>query len=292
LLNGGSDDENIEIVINEVEVLKRQISNKNRKFIALSVAVPGIVDINSKMIIRSMLFKTWKNFPLNQILEKRLKTEVFVENDVNMHAFGELNYGLGKNFRNMVFVSINPCIGAGIIINGEIFRGHSGASGELGFLLVGKKGLKYGTYSGGQLDSLASVLMILERARQSAIKNSNGKLNELSNNDLDKITLDLVFLAARSSDEECKVIINDALESIAVAVMNIISVLNPEAIVIGGDIAEIFDANELVIKPICEMIKPLVPEMPVVLLSSLGPDAALRGSIAFSLDGLKNKLLK
>jgi len=134
--------------------------------------------------------------------------------------------------------------------------------------------------------------MILERARQSAIKNSNGKLNELSNNDLDKITLDLVFLAARSSDEECKVIINDALESIAVAVMNIISVLNPEAIVIGGDIAEIFDANELVIKPICEMIKPLVPEMPVVLLSSLGPDAALRGSIAFSLDGLKNKLLK
>ena len=291
LLSSGSDEENIELVINEVESLKKQLSNKNRRFIAFSVAVPGIVDINSRVVTRSMLFKTWKNFPLNQMLEKRIKTEVFVENDVNMHALGELNYGLGKKFKNLVFVSVNPCIGAGIIINGEIYRGYNGASGELGFLLVGKKGLKYGIYSGGQLDSMASVLMILERARHSAIRNRNGKLNELSNNNLDKISLDLVFLAARSSDEECKVIIMDALEAIAVAITNIISVLNPEAIVIGGDIAEVFDANELVIKPLCEMIRPIVPEMPVISLSSLGPDAALQGSIASSLEGMKNKLL-
>jgi len=291
LLDHGSDEENIELVINEIESLKKQLSNKNRRFIALSVAVPGIVDINSRLITRSMLFKTWKNFPLRQMLEKRLKTEVFIENDVNMHAFGELNYGLGKKFKNLVFISINPSIGAGIIINGDIYRGYNGASGELGFLLVEKKGLKDGTYIGNQLESMASVLMILERARHSAIRNRYGKLNELSNNDLDKISLDLVFLAARSSDEECTAIIRDALEAIAVAIINIISVLNPEVVVVGGDIAEVFDANELVVKPLCEMISLVVPEMPLISLSSLGPDAALRGSIAFSIDGLKNKLL-
>ncbi|MCL5986196.1 MAG: ROK family transcriptional regulator [Actinobacteria bacterium] len=290
-LDGESDEENMEFVISEIESLKKQLSNRNHRFIALSIAIPGIVDIHSKLITRSMLFKTWKKFPLKEMLEKKFKVEVFVENDVNMHAFGELSYGIGRKFKNLVFVSMNPSIGAGVIINGEIYRGYNGASGELGFLLVGKKGLKYGTYSGGQLESMASVLMILERARHSAIRNRDGKLNELANNDLDKISLDLVFLAARSSDEECKTIIRDALEAIAVAITNVISVLNPEVVIIGGDIAEVFDANELVVKPLCEMIEPIVPEMPAILLSSVGPDAGLRGSIAFSLDGLKNKLL-
>jgi glucokinase len=188
---------------------------------------------------------------------------------VNFAALGELWFGGAQNVSNMVFITIGTGIGAGIIIDGALYRGAHEASGEIGNMLPDREFLGKRYQDFGALETIASGTGIAERARR--VLKGRRKLDEL-----EQLLAEDVFDAARQEQAWAKRLIDETVDCLAVAIANLTVTFDPEVIVLGGGVTR---SSDLLVDPILRRIEGTIPTLPRLVVSSLERRAVVMGAV-------------
>ncbi|MCL5986764.1 MAG: ROK family transcriptional regulator [Actinobacteria bacterium] len=254
---------------------------------AICVGVPAVVDANTGKVISAPLYGSWKDLDFKKDLSDHFGVPVFIENDVNLSALGEENYGQGKNYENVVYVGIGNGIGAGIILDNHLIRGSYGSAGEIGFTIINSENLGVKAVEKGYLEEFSSVESIKNRALKEIGKGRGTLISEIVKNDLSKIEPSTVCEAAVNGDVLAKEIISEVVKSLSIAFVNLILIINPQIIVLGGDIYSLPGVKQLFVDPMIDLIERSIPfKIPEIKLSSLGEDTGILGASFFAVESL------
>lgn len=191
--------------------------------IGIGVGVPGIVNNRGMLLLAPNL--NWRDIDLKDIIEQKYQLPVTIENEANAGAFGEKKFGLGENSNNIIYVSVGIGIGAGQILNGELFKGYNGFSGELGHMTIKYDGDQCLCGNVGCWELYAS-----ERALVNSAK-------EIFEHEDTTITLDYLLLLAEKGDEKAIELFKKIGDYLGTGINNIINIYNPEQIIIGNRMA-------------------------------------------------------
>ena len=196
----------------------------------IGIGIPGIVDRKGGTIrwpqqMGSIYISTLKN-----MLEQKFQISVFVENDATVAAFGEREFELESEIKNLIFMYSG--VGCGIVINGQIYGGAGGCAGELGLPNLGEDGK--GRWRG--LDRWEADLGLKAAAIEGVKETSDSKILELAGGDSSKIDFKSVVDAVRAGDELAIRLVREAGEELGVRIAYLVQIFNPEVVVIGGGI--------------------------------------------------------
>lgn len=237
---------------------------------AVGVSVPGLAYSDGNVWAPNI--PGWKNWPLGTMLEKELRLPVIVESDRNAFVIGEAWRGAARNAQDAVFLIVGTGIGAGIISGGKLLRGRHELAGAVGWMAVRDEFLpEY--KSVGCLEAHASGPALARRAQKPGRPNMSAReLAEL----------------ARTGNRSARKIFDEAGFYLGLALANLVSILNPEVIVIGGGLA---GAGKLLIEPARATMRrwgqPLAVRQVRVVTSRLGSRAGLYGAAKLAFDRLR-----
>ena len=221
-----SGEKNFQRLTELIDTLLAHPRIQGRRLRGIGVGAPGVTQHKEGVVTWAYTLK-WHDYPLKARLAERYNLPIAVDNDVNFAALGELWFGGAQNVSNMVFITIGTGIGAGIIIDGALYRGAHEASGEIGHMLPDREFLGKRYQEFGALETIASGTGIAERARQ-VLK------GEWKPEDLERLLAEDVFDAARQGQPWARKLIADTVDCLAVAIANLAVTFDPELIVLGG----------------------------------------------------------
>ena len=250
---------------------------KGRSVRGIGVGAPGIT-LHHEGIVKWSYPLGWMDFPLKARLTERYNLPIIVDNDVNLAALGELWFGVGQNCQNMVVITIGNGIGAGIIIDGALYRGSHEASGEIGGMLPGTNFLGKSYLDFGALESVASGIAIEAQAREILASRRSAQ-------DLESLVIDDVFEASRQGQKWALNLVSKMVDYLAVSIANLAVSFDPELIVLGGSVT---GSADLLVNPILQRIQGTIPTLPRLVASSLGLRAGVMGAITNVLHNTSN----
>lgn len=211
---------------------------------AIGVGVPGPVVAEKGGVIAPPIMPGWDRFPIQYHLKELWGCPITLNNDAGLGALGEWAYGAGRNERCLLYVKVGYGIGAGILINGQIFRGATGAAGEIGHITINENGPLCTCGNRGCLEAMAGGRSIVHRAQQII---QSGRRTQLASIPSDEITAAHVAESARQGDLVAQEIVSQAGQHIGIALASLINVVNPGMIIIGGSVSLMGD---LLLEPI------------------------------------------
>jgi glucokinase len=206
--------------------------------VAVGVTAPGTVDFDEGVLHQPPNLPGWDAVPLARLLRERLDRPVFLENDANAAAYGEWRYGAGVGLRHLIYLTISTGIGAGLILNGQMYRGADGAAGELGHMTIDVNGPPHNCGMIGCLEVLASGTSIARMAHE-AVATGRAELLARLAAQSGELTAHEVAEAADAGDLAAQEILARASMCLGVGLANYINIFNPEAIVVGGGVTRI-----------------------------------------------------
>lgn len=228
------------------------------------IGVPGVVDPVTGAVRLAANVPGLEGAPVGRELQQRLGVPVTVENDIDLAAVGERWRGVGRGVDSFAFLSVGTGLGAGLVIRGELVRGHHGAAGELDFALGGE--------DDGHDDPCAAAI--------SAFATAMADRREVETALEPPYAVPAIFGGARASDPLAQAVVAEAARRIAVHITPIAAVADVELVVLGGGIG----ANgDLLLTPIRERLAAALPFAPKVEVSTLGDAAVLTGALAVGL---------
>ncbi len=286
-----------------VERLQKLLKDKRipwNKVIGIGVGIPGTLDPQLKMLTGPMM-PGWQGINIPQYLRRRVRgVPVYLDNDANMGALGEIRYGswknhAGKDITNLVYVKIGTGIGAGLILDGHLYRGNKGAAGEIGHTKISEASSQSARSENcanyectpGCLESLAAEQAILKDAHYDTSLKGNESILSRDDDRQTLLAIVKVARAAQNGDETSRFAIENAGKCIGVAIGNLTNLLNPELILLGGGV--VHAAGELLLTPLrhaaeaCSL--PATKSTPIEK-SKLGYDASAKGAVATVIDAI------
>ncbi|MGH9173394.1 MAG: ROK family protein, partial [Vicinamibacterales bacterium] len=247
-------------------------------------AFGGPVDVDRGVTIRSHRVSGFEQFPLVGVIEDRFGIRTIVENDARAAAFGEFTLGAGRGARDMVYLHLGYGVGGGVIVAGALQHGASMTAGELGHMIVsanGHDGPRCSCGKPGHLEAYASEPAMIERMRlRLAPATPDVKAGWLAS---PGITVRRVFESV-DNDQHARAVVDDTVQVIGLALANLVTALNPDAVVIGGYVAE---AGPSMIAAIRAKIRQYAfdpaARRVTVAAAQLGADAGITGAVALVL---------
>ncbi|NYE57326.1 ROK family protein [Carboxydothermus ferrireducens] len=254
------------------------------KVLGIGIGAPGTVDHRTGTLITAPNLP-WQNYPLKINLQALLRLPVEVDNDANLAALGEYRYGAGRGHKDLVYVTVSTGIGAGIIIDGQLYRGSSGSAGELGHTIVEPAGPRCNCGRRGCLEVMASGTAIGERARQLVAEGFGQEILKLAQGNIEAINAKTVGEAFLAGDPEAKGILNEAAFYLGIGLANVVNLLNPSLIVLGGGVINIGEPFlELIREELAEKALPQPYKDLTVKKAVLGSKTGVMGAIALALE--------
>ncbi|MDP4117420.1 MAG: ROK family protein [Bacteroidota bacterium] len=227
---------------------KEGIEKKYVKYVG--VGSPGTPNVMKGTIVRNYTLN-FHNTPIKTELEKYINLPVIVENDANCAALAESVAGAAEDIDYSVLIRVGTGLGGGIIINNKIYSGFNYAGAELGHMVVSLNGEKCTCGRNGCWEAYASATALIKQTKAAAEKNPDSLINTLVEGDYSKLVENTVFEAAKKGDQTAKDVVSRYLLYLAEGIVNIINILQPEVIIIGGEISKEGDA---LIKPLKELV--------------------------------------
>jgi len=203
----------------------------------IGIGAPGAVDAEKGKVIFAPNLG-WKDVALKKELEALLKVPVFVENDCNLSMLGVYEMELDAKPRHVIGIFLGTGIGGGIIIDGQFYTGANHTAGEIGHMVLQVDGPLCGCGNHGCFEALASRTAIFNKIRDAAKQGHRTMITEMLGEDLEDMRSGDLRRAIRRGDKFVKKIVDDAARYTGVAVANLMNILNPEVIVLGGGIME------------------------------------------------------
>jgi len=235
--------ENSESMIEKMIQLAEEIIDKagieKQKIAGLGVAIPGIIDEKGRTIRWPGALGTKDSticISIKDLFEKRLNVPTFVENDANAAVLGEKWLGLDRDVRHMIYMFSG--VGCGIMINGEIYRGATGAAGELGIISNNPKYAELVKSSAAQLGRWEMDLGIGSSAKEALKKGKPSLIKDLVKGKIEDVSIKEVITAAKERDAVAIEVIEDGGRNLGRKIAFLVNFLNPEIVVIGGGIED------------------------------------------------------
>jgi glucokinase len=244
----------------------------------IGIGAPGAVNSETGEVIFAPNLK-WEDVPLKKELEKQLSVPVFLENDGNICTLGIYETELKAKPKNVIGIFVGTGIGGGLILDGKLYEGFNRTAGEIGHMVLDVNGPKCGCGNKGSLEALASRTAIFKRI-QSAIKDGQKTiLTEMLGDDLKDLRSGDLRKAIKKGDEFVEKIIEEAAEYTGIAVGNLINILNPEVVILGGGVIDALEDEMMAI--IVETAKDYAMNGTAkgieIIASKVGDDAGIIG---------------
>jgi len=256
-------------------------SQQRPQVAAIGICAPGPLNPITGVIINPPNLAIWHNYPLADEMHRLYAVKVKIDNDANAAALAEAKWGAGRGYRNIFYASIGTGIGTGIIFDGRIYHGRTGAAAEVGHVGIDSKGPLCNCGKRGCIETLAAGPAIARRARQKLFDCPRSLLREFAGGDPQAVTSQMVATACASGDAAAKEVIRETLDLLAYWLGNIIDLLEPDVIVIGGGVSMMLAPflNEIRERWKGATINPAPGEIPLVL-ARYGEDAGIAGAAA------------
>ena len=205
----------------------------------LGVGTPGAVDWKSgKVIGISPNISGWQGIEIGAILRDRLNMPVLVDNDVNAMALAESRFGAAFGYKSVVCVAVGTGVGGGILFDGRLWRGASHAAGEIGHMSINAGGPKCRCGSTGCIEAYCNSSAIIGRLTAKLSNGLTPAFEDVLEGSIDNLSIKKLFAAARKNDEIALSVIRETAEYLAVGIANVVNLLNPETVVVGGGVAD------------------------------------------------------
>lgn len=240
----------------------------------IGLAFPGYVDSKTGEAKLAENIQGWRNLPLAKLFNDKYGKEILVDDCSRLMALAELRYGAGKNVNDFIVFDLGLGIGCGIVINGQVFCGSMGMSGEVGHTIVKVDGPPCTCGRNGCIESIASGWALSNFAVELLDNNLSPMLYEATNKNTKKPTVKEIIVAAKIGDEKCYELLRNAGRYIAIGIINSISILNPSKIIVGG---RLIQGNDITFREIVNTVeKEAIPEM----IKDITIEASKLGSLA------------
>ena len=213
-----------------------------KDFVGIGVGAPGPLDREKGLVVVAPNLG-WRDFPLRDRIGSRLNLPATLDNDANCATVGEFWLGAARGARNVIGITIGTGIGGGIIINGELYHGSSDVAGEIGHTTIDVNGrhCKCGNY--GCLEAYASGPAIATRAREALAREDNASMmTSMVDGQLDRLTAELVYDAAKKGDGLANEIVRDTARYLGAGIATLLNVINPDVVVVAGGVTRAGDA--------------------------------------------------
>jgi predicted NBD/HSP70 family sugar kinase len=247
------------------------------KVLGVGLGVPGPIDVETGTLGSTAILPGWSGINPRQELTDRLGVPVQVDNDANLGALGELVWGGGRGVKDLAYIKVSSGVGAGLVVDGRIYRGPGGTAGEIGHITLDESGPVCRCGNRGCLETFTAARYVLE-----LLRGSHG----------DGLTIPKMVQLGREGDPGCRRVIGDVGRHIGMGVASLCNILNPSRVVLGGDLAE---AGELVLGPIRESVSryaiPSAAQRLSVMPGALGARAEVLGALALVLSEMGDSTL-
>ena len=207
-----------------------------KKCIGISINFPGIIDVKREVIGENTKLKL-KNVPLKEIMKEQFKLKIWLENDSNAIVLAEKRFGAYRKFKNLVYITIDDGVGAGIVVNGHILRGCNGGTGEFGHTTIDKNGIRCDCGNRGCLENYVNWPAVYSKVLSSIEQGINTVMFEMVKGDINQITPSIFRSALEKNDKLAKKIMRQTAVYLATGIVNLVNLLNPDIIILGGKVA-------------------------------------------------------
>ena len=247
----------------------------------IGICAPGPLDPQTGIILNPPNLPCWRNFPLAELVARRHPVPVRVDNDANAAALAEARWGAARGAKIVFYATIGTGIGTGIVIDGSIYHGRTGAAGEGGHVSIDYRGPVCACGKPGCIEILASGTAITGRARERIRAGRDSLMLELSGAEPDRLTGETIAKAYAAGDRLAGELLSEATDMLALWLGNIVDLLDPDVIVIGGGAAALYrgffdQLHERITKV---TVNPRASEVPV-LSAYYGADSGIAGGAA------------
>lgn len=246
-----------------------------QKLYKIGIATPGVIDEETGFYINAPRIADYRNVNLRQMFFDEFKTEVVIKNDTNLAALGEWHSGRVEDSQNMIYILADSGIGAGLILNNQLYHGSHGTAGDIGYLL---------TSFGGDdqwFDSVGSGYAILKAATNELRQRTPEMLNDFNIEEgkhLDFLQFQKILV---SGNDICEEVLQRAVAAWGKVLINICILLDLDTVVLGGRLAYLED---YFLTPLCAFVNANVPFRVKIVASKLYSNAALMGAISTILE--------
>src|SRR5262249_7147805 len=257
-----------------VKTLMREADVPRDRLLAVAAGAPGAVDpVRGVVVALAPNLKGWSDVPMAEILGRALEAPVVGENDVNLAVLGERWQGAAQGHDNCVFISLGTGIGAGVIVGGALHRGQHFGAGEIGLMCMGPQFVDRDFGPRGCLETLAGLRALSRRWPRSARDNPERWIAALVE-------------AARHNDRRARKAVEEVATLIGIATANLSLVVDPSLVVLGGAVAQ----GDLIVEEIRRIVSRIVPLPIRIVVSALGKEAPLWGSLLVAINEARGRL--
>jgi glucokinase len=283
----GEGSEGLGAVVSAIDLLFTRDAKVRTLIRGIGICAPGPLDPATGVVINPPNVPCWRNFPLAAEIEKVYRVPVKVENDANAAALAEARWGAGRGYRHIFYAGIGTGIGTGIVCDGRIYNGRTGAAAEGGHMSIDYRGPRCGCGKPGCIEILAAGPAIGRRARAklASAQNTRSSILSLAKGNIEAVTSEMVGQAYADGDPVAKEVLQETVDLLALWLSNIVDLLEPDVIILGGGVAAMltpfFDdiANGLAKYCIISRCR----EIPL-LKAHYGADAGIAGGAALCSD--------
>jgi glucokinase len=268
-------------VISAIDAVRNQFPEKNGTISGIGICAPGPLDPRTGVIINPPNLPGWRNFPLAAEVAKIYSLPVRVDNDANAAALAEGLWGAGRGFRNVFCATIGTGIGTGIVFDGHVYHGRTGAAAEGGHTTIDYRGPRCGCGKLGCIEVLASGPAIARRASEKIAQGVGSLILEEAGGHRERISSEMVGSAYGAGDSLAKEVLRETAFYLTVWLGNIVDLLEPDVMILGGGAASM-------LQPFFDQIREQLPnwcvnsqcrEIPLVA-AHYGADAGIAGGAA------------
>jgi predicted NBD/HSP70 family sugar kinase len=254
--------------------LAREAGVDWRQVTQAALGSPGVFDPARGYVAMAPNLPGWGRHGLVEAVREQLGQNVAFENDVNLAALAERDYGLGRNLRNFVLLSIGTGIGLALVIDGQLRRGAHGAAGEIAYMPIGPRDPKDpANRRRGTFEEAAAAAGIVREAKRLGMRGP--------------LTAESVFSSARRGNRAARRVVDLEAERLALAIATITPVLDPELVILGGGVGR---SGDLLLEPIERELRQILPFRPKIAASVLGDDAVLQGAVTIALEAARERV--
>jgi glucokinase len=288
----GTASEGLAAVISAIDFVLKNGGTHPTSVEGIGICAPGPLDPQSGVVINPPNLPCWRDFPLSSEVSRVFGLPVKVDNDANAAALAETRWGAGRGYRSVFYATIGTGIGTGIVMDGHIYHGRTGAAGEGGHMTIDFDGVPCVCGKRGCIETLASGPAIVRSALAQFAANPGQRsaILDLAGGDIHAVTCEMVGQAYSSGDLISREVLDRTVEFLSVWLGNIVDLLEPEVIIIGGGVAALLD-------PFFGQIRERLPnwclnprcrEIPLVR-ALYGADAGIAGGAALCVETALSK---
>ena len=262
----------------QIVALARKAADGDPTITAVGIGFPGLVDQNTGMVVQTPNMP-FRNTKFRELFQKQWNIPVYLGNDANCAAIGEYWAGAAKGCDPAMIITLGTGVGGGMVANGKLFTGFCGGAMEIGHMIVAPDGLPCGCGNKGCFEQYGSATALIRITKEEMAKEQGSALWSLCDGDVHKVQGITAFQAVKSGDATAKRVLDRYISGLAVGIANLINILQPEMICLGGGVG--CAEEELLYVPLREKVHQYVfdKNAPVPIKRALlGNDAGVIGA--------------